>query len=186
MKKLFILLLCVILMLISACSTNNYSFVNNDKSSQEESSDDTAVQPSTNQSNSHAVSVEDAAFDKMMEALTGYQQGTAGSSLKAYIAACGVLNFSEQFNEDEAAQFKIKLEDYMKNANELTISAIVLGEKDVQKVIEDILTKGTEDKEIAAMLKDAGNPNAYKTYSREKYNAVAIILNEVLQNYTVE
>ena len=40
----------------------------------------------------------------MMSALSGYQQGTAGSHLKQYTAACGVLNFAQQYDSNQEEQ----------------------------------------------------------------------------------
>ena len=106
-------------------------------------------------------------FGEMMSALSGYQQGTAGSHLKQYTAACGVLNFAQQYDSNQEEQLRSDLDEYLNAASAETI---------------DILSNGVDG--VADILNDAGNPNQYDEYDPEKYEAVAGILKETLAAYT--
>ena len=113
-------------------------------------------------------------FGEMMSALSGYQQGTAGSHLKQYTAACGVLNFAQQYDSD--------LDEYLNAASAETIDILAEGCGNVDFAAREILSNGVDG--VADILNDAGNPNQYDEYDPEKYEAVAGILKETLAAYT--
>ena len=103
-------------------------------------------------------------FGEMMSALSGYQQGTAGSHLKQYTAACGVLNFAQQYDSNQ--------EEQLRSAE--TIDILAEGCGNVDFAAREILSNGVDG--VADILNDAGNPNQYDEYDPEKYEAVAGIL----------
>ena len=111
----------------------------------------------------------------MMSALSGYQQGTAGSHLKQYTAACGVLNFAQQYDSSD-------LDEYLNAASAETIDILAEGCGNVDFAAREILSNGVDG--VADILNDAGNPNQYDEYDPEKYEAVAGILKETLAAYT--
>ena len=170
MKKTWIAILLAAL-LLAGCAGNRQSSSLPPQSTPDQSSSQETLSP-----------VSDPDFDEMMEALAAYQPGTAGSSLKVYIAACGVLNFSEQFDTSEAEQLQINLEAYLEDADQLAIEAIAAGQADVKSAAEAILDGGAES--VKNVLESAGNPNRYNSYSREKYDQVAAILDNVFALYT--
>lgn len=121
-------------------------------------------------------------FDEMMSALSGYQQGTAGSHLKQYAAACGVLNFAQQYDSNQEEQLRSDLDEYLNAASAETIDVLAEGRGNVDFAAREILSNGVDG--VADILHDAGNPNQYDEYDPEKYEAVAGILKEALAAYT--
>lgn len=193
MKKIALALVCAAALMLGACTTQTggsssssslpsigSSSSSPDSSSASGSSSSSPAGESSSQSEEEPLA-QNTAFDEMMEGLAGYQQGTAGSSLKVYVAACGVLNFSQQYDAAQEEAFRADLEAYLQGADALTLEAIVLGQEDVKNTIEDLLTNGVQSQ--AEMLESAGNPNQYDQYDREKYEAVAQIFDEILQSY---
>ena len=121
-------------------------------------------------------------FGEMMSALSGYQQGTAGSHLKQYTAACGVLNFAQQYDSNQEEQLRSDLDEYLNAASAETIDILAEGCGNVDFAAREILSNGVDG--VADILNDAGNPNQYDEYDPEKYEAVAGILKETLAAYT--
>ena len=113
-------------------------------------------------------------FGEMMSALSGYQQGTAGSHLKQYTAACGVLNFAQQYDSNQEEQLRSDLDEYLNAASAETIDILAEGCGNVDFAAREILSNGVDG--VADILNDAGNPNQYDEYDPEKYEAVAGIL----------
>ena len=118
----------------------------------------------------------------MMSALSGYQQGTAGSHLKQYTAACGVLNFAQQYDSNQEEQLRSDLDEYLNAASAETIDILAEGCGNVDFAAREILSNGVDG--VADILNDAGNPNQYDEYDPEKYEVVAGILKETLAAYT--
>lgn len=121
-------------------------------------------------------------FGEMMSALSGYQQGTAGSHLKQYTAACGVLNFAQQYDSNQEEQLRSDLDEYLNAASAETIDILAEGCGNVDFAAREILSNGVDG--VADILNDAGNPNQYDEYDPKKYEAVAGILKETLAAYT--
>ena len=98
-------------------------------------------------------------FGEMMSALSGYQQGTAGSHLKQYTAACGVLNFAQQYDSNQEEQLRSDLDEYLNAASAETIDILAEGCGNVDFAAREILSNGVDG--VADILNDAGNPNQY-------------------------
>ena len=111
-----------------------------------------------------------------------FQQGTAGSHLKQYTAACGVLNFAQQYDSNQEEQLRSDLDEYLNAASAETIDILAEGCGNVDFAAREILSNGVDG--VADILNDAGNPNQYDEYDPEKYEAVAGILKETLAAYT--
>ena len=62
------------------------------------------------------------------------------------------------------------------------MEAILAGREQVEAMANDILDNGVDG--MKDLLETAGNPNQYDRYDRDQYEAVAKILNEVLDNYS--
>ena len=88
MKKLWMALLFSVLLFVGCTAGENSS---------SEPGSQPAPSSQAEESSSQAEEI-DPAVREMMEALAGYQPGTAGSSLKVYIAACGVLDYAEEYD----------------------------------------------------------------------------------------
>lgn len=125
-----------------------------------------------------AMSQELPPVEEMMEALAGYQEGTAGSSLKRYIAACGVLNFAEEYTGEEGP-LREAVDAWLAESEELEVEAVREGWPDVQDAAKEILTQGTDA--LAEVLEDAGNPNRHDSYHQDRYDRVAGVLDQALQ-----
>ena len=118
------------------------------------------------------------AFSDMMDALEGYQPGTAGASLKLYTAACGVLNFSETYSENQADSLREALEETLSEMDAETRAQLADSFPDVDSAAQEILKKGVEA--MSGILADAGNPNRYPSYDAEKYKDAVTLLTEMI------
>ena len=155
MKKILAVLLCGSLMMFAGCSAEQ-------SSSSEPSAAEGEIDP---------------AVQEMMDALAAYQPGTVGSSLKVYIAACGVLNYAEEYDSSMEDTLRSSVEAWMAQADETTLECLREGREAVGIAAAEILTESEESK---ALLADAGNPNKYETYHPEKYDEVVLVLHELL------
>ena len=91
-------------------------------------------------------------FGEMMSALSGYQQGTAGSHLKQYTAACGVLNFAQQYDSNQEEQLRSDLDEYLNAASAETIDILAEGCGNVDFAAREILSNGVDG--VADILKE--------------------------------
>ena len=179
MKKILAVLLCGSLMMFAGCSAEQSS------SSEPETEQSSSSEPETEQSSSSQAEESssaaegeiDPAVQEMMDALAAYQPGTAGSSLKVYIAACGVLNYAEEYDSSMEDTLRSSVEAWMAQADETTLECLREGREAVGIAAAEILTESEESK---ALLADAGNPNKYETYHPEKYDEVVLVLHELL------
>ena len=120
----------------------------------------------------------DPAVREMMEALAGYQPGTAGSSFKVYIAACGVLDYAEEYDTAKEETLRSDAAAWLAQADALIREGLLEGQEAVKQAAEAILSGSEESK---ALLADAGNPNRYESYHPERYEAVMQVLDDLLQ-----
>ena len=175
MKKILAVLLCGSLMMFAGCSAEQSS---SSEPETEQSSSSQAESSSQEEESSSAAEGEiDPAVQEMMDALAAYQPGTAGSSLKVYVAACGVLNYAEEYDSSMEDTLRSSVEAWMAQADETTLECLREGREAVGIAAAEILTESEESK---AQLADAGNPNKYETYHPEKYDEVVLVLRELL------
>ena len=120
------------------------------------------------------------AFDAMMDALEGYEPGTAGASLKLARAACGVLNFSEGYDDGLEQTLRTELTARLKEMGEAETAQLSDCFPDVDAAAQEILTQGTQA--LSDVLADAGNPNLYPSYDAGRYEAVADLLHNMLKS----
>lgn len=175
MKRILAVLMCMSLLMLAGCSDAGSS------SSEPESQQSSSSQAEESSSEPEESTPEEAiapAVQEMMEALAVYQPGTAGSSLKAYIAACGVLNYAEEYDSSGEETLRSSAAAWLEQADELTLECLQEGWEAVQSTAEEILTGSEESK---AMLADAGNPNRYESYDAARYEEVSGILGELLE-----
>lgn len=170
MKRILAVLMCMSLLMLAGCSDAGSS------SSEPESQQSSSSQ--AEESSSEPEEAIDPAVREMMDALAVYQPGTAGSSLKAYIAACGVLNYAEEYDPSMEETLRGSAEAWLEQADELTLECLREGWEAVRSTAEEILSGSEESK---AMLADAGNPNRYESYDAARYEEVSGILGELLE-----
>ena len=164
MKKLWMALLFSVLLFVGCTAGENSS---------SEPGSQSAPSSQAEESSSQAEEI-DPAVREMMEALAGYQPGTAGSSLKVYIAACGVLDYAEEYDAAKEETLRSDAAAWLAQADALTRE----GQEAVKQAAEAILAGSEESK---ALLADAGNPNRYESYHPERYEAVMQVLDDLLQ-----
>lgn len=117
-------------------------------------------------------------FLRMVSELEGIRPGSAGSSLRAYSAACAVLDFAERHGEGGEEWLKGRLEEYLEDAGKDKTGQLLEGWQAAKGAAQELLEKGT--RELEALLSDAGSPNQYETYRWESYGPVAAILEQQL------
>ena len=164
MKKLWMALLFSVLLFVGCTAGENSS---------SEPGSQSAPSSQAEEGSSQAEEI-DPAVREMMEALAGYQPGTAGSSLKVYIAACGVLDYAEEYDAAKEETLRSDAAAWLAQADALTRE----GQEAVKQAAEAILSGSEESK---ALLADAGNPNRYESYHPERYEAVMQVLDDLLQ-----
>lgn len=181
MKRILTMLLCGALALLSGCApAGSSSSVPADGESSLAQEDPSQAEE---ESRSETAAEIDPAVREMMEALAVYQPGTAGSSLKAYIAACGILNYAEEYDPSMEETLRDSITAWLAQADALTLECLLEGREAVELAAEEILAGSEEGR---ALLSDAGNPNRYESYSRENYDQVARILQELLDSEGAE
>ena len=163
MKKLWMALLFSVLLFVGCTAGENSS---------SEPGSQSAPSSQAEESSSQAEEI-DPAVREMMEALEGYQPGTAGSSLKVYIAACGVLDYAEEYDAAKEETLRSDAAAWLAQADALIREGLLEGQ-----AAEAILAGSEESK---ALLADAGNPNRYESYHPERYEAVMQVLDDLLQ-----
>ena len=119
-----------------------------------------------------------SAVTEMMDALTAYQPGTAGSSLKVYIAACGILNYADGYDTADEETLRQGVTAWMNAAAPDTLEMVRETFYAVTGAAEGVLAG---DAESLALLADAGSPNRYDSYDPDRYETVKNILTELLQ-----
>lgn len=105
----------------------------------------------------------------ILDALKLYTPGTAGSSLKLCTAAFPMIDFSQEYDSADASSVSAVVEEYMSSLSDEE-KALIRGtlaevENDVAKTL---FTEGFDA--IEPRLDDAGNPNKYTEYDKEKYD----------------
>ena len=168
MKKLWMALLFSVLLFVGCTAGENSS---------SEPGSQSAPSSQAEESSSQVEEI-DPAVREMMEALAGSQSGTAGSSLKVYIAACGVLDYAEEYDAAKEKTLRSDAAAWLAQADALTREGLLEGQEAVKQAAEEILSGSEESK---ALLADAGNPNRYESYHPERYKAVMQVLDDLLQ-----
>lgn len=117
-------------------------------------------------------------YQTALTAVTRYEEGTAGSSLKLYLAAARLLNFTQTYDASQADTLTQLTSAYLSSLSseerQTFASNLSLISETAQAIIAD------DDAMTAAMLEDAGSPQAYAAYSLEPYEAVKAIIDQCL------
>ena len=192
MKRFLALCLAAGLCLLAGCSTTGTGSSGGSASGEVSSSEPASSEPGSSEpASSEPGSGEPAssepgsgepldtsAVTEMMDALTAYQPGTAGSSLKVYIAACGILNYAEGYDTADEETLRQGVTTWMNAAAPDTLEMVRETFYAVTGAAEGVLAG---DAESLALLADAGSPNRYDSYDPDRYETVKNILTELLQ-----
>ncbi len=192
MKRFLALCLAAGLCLLAGCSTTGTGSSGGSASGEVSSSEPASSEPGSSEpASSEPGSGEPAssepgsgepldtsAVTEMMDALTAYQPGTAGSSLKVYIAACGILNYAEGYDTADEETLRQGVTAWMNAAAPDTLEMVRETFYAVTGAAEGVLAG---DAESLALLADAGSPNRYDSYDPDRYETVKNILTELLQ-----
>ena len=192
MKQLLALCLAAGLCLLAGCSTTGTGSSGGSASGEVSSSEPSSSEPASSElgSGEPATSepssgepgssepLDTSAVTEMMDALTAYQPGTAGSSLKVYIAACGILNYAEGYDTADEETLRRGVTAWMNAAAPDTLEMVRETFYAVTGAAEGVLAG---DAESLALLADAGSPNRYDSYDPDRYETVKNILTELLQ-----
>ena len=192
MKRFLALCLAAGLCLLAGCSTTGTGSSGGSASGEVSSSEPSSSEPASSElgSGEPATSepssgepgssepLDTSAVTEMMDALTAYQPGTAGSSLKVYIAACGILNYAEGYDTADEETLRQGVTAWMNAAAPDTLEMVRETFYAVTGAAEGVLAG---DAESLALLADAGSPNRYDSYDPDRYETVKNILTELLQ-----
>ena len=192
MKRFLALCLAAGLCLLAGCSTTGTGSSGGSTSGEVSSSEPSSSEPASSElgSGEPATSepssgepgssepLDTSAVTEMMDALTAYQPGTAGSSLKVYIAACGILNYAEGYDTADEETLRQGVTAWMNAAAPDTLEMVRETFYAVTGAAEGVLAG---DAESLALLADAGSPNRYDSYDPDRYETVKNILTELLQ-----
>lgn len=111
----------------------------------------------------------------LADALTAYEPGTAGASLKAAVAACAVLDLAEERGAPDENALAQALEALGKE----TVQRAAEGWPDVRAVCEQLLEEGGVQA-ASGLLADAGAPNRYGAYTPARCEPVLRALDAAL------
>lgn len=192
MKQFLALCLAAGLCLLAGCSTTGTGSSGGSASGEVSSSEPSSSEPASSELGSGEPASSDpsssepgsgepldtSAVTEMMDALTAYQPGTAGSSLKVYIAACGILNYAEGYDTADEETLRQGVTAWMNAAAPDTLEMVRETFYAVTGAAEGVLAG---DAESLALLADAGSPNRYDSYDPDRYETVKNILTELLQ-----
>ena len=177
MKQLLALCLAAGLCLLAGCSTTGTGSSGGSASGEVSSSELGSSELGSSEPGS-GEPLDTSAVTEMMDALTAYQPGTAGSSLKVYIAACGILNYAEGYDTADEETLRQGVTAWMNAAAPDTLEMVRETFYAVTGAAEGVLAG---DAESLALLADAGSPNRYDSYDSDRYETVKNILTELLQ-----
>ena len=192
MKRFLALCLAAGLCLLAGCSTTGTGSSGGSTSGEVSSSEPSSSEPASSEPGSSEPAsselassepgsgepLDTSAVTEMMDALTAYQPGTAGSSLKVYIAACGILNYAEGYDTADEETLRRGVTAWMNAAAPDTLEMVRETFYAVTGAAEGVLAG---DAESLALLADAGSPNRYDSYDPDRYETVKNILTELLQ-----
>ena len=117
-----------------------------------------------------------------LTAVTRYEEGTAGSTLKLNLAAARLLNFTQTYDPSEAEMLTQLTDAYLSSLTSEQRQIFADNLSRIDETAQTIL-KG-DDPAVWTMLKDAGSPQVYDAYSLESYSAVKTIIDQCLAAQT--
>lgn len=161
----------VLSLCLSGCQSQNDAVASNGQMENQQSADVSENETGWNQE----------VYQNALEGITNYEAGTAGSSLKIYIAAANLLNVTEQY--DDAMQKTLLYEatvDYLAALDQEQLQYFKDHFAAIDQIAREIIAN--DQPQTKSMLEDAGSPQAYDIYDADQYEAVKTIIVEVLDD----
>lgn len=121
--------------------------------------------------------VDMAGFQEALNGIGNFEQGTAGSSLKAYIAAAGLLDWLHDVGTLPTQEIEEQTYHYL-NALDAVQQENFSANFDTIRQAAEQIADGTD--EAKGMLTDAGNPQKYDSYSRADLDTAAGIIQKAI------
>ena len=118
-----------------------------------------------------------------LEGITQYEADTAGSSLKLYIAAAQLTNFTQTFTSAQSDALTQAAVDYLTELDAPALKAFTSNLALVDETARSIINK---DQTALDMLKDAGSPQAFDEYDLDRYQAAKTLIDQALANASLE
>ncbi len=118
-----------------------------------------------------------------LEGITQYEADTAGSSLKLYIAAAQLTNFTQTFTSAQSDALTQAAADYL---TELDAPALKAFTSNLALVDETALSIISKDQTALDMLKDAGSPQAFDEYDLDRYQAAKTLIDQALAKTSLQ
>ena len=116
-----------------------------------------------------ALYAEYSAAYQALDGVLGAQPGTAGSSLKGAIAACGLLDWAQELPEDGASRLPEEILSWYLNLSEDELAILDESFEAVLSQADDI---AADFEDAKALLDDAGNPQKHEGYDQAKWQVV--------------
>lgn len=131
------------------------------------------------QKTAEEVNYDSAQAVAMMDGIMTYQPGTAGASLKLYIATFAVLNFAETYDHATQQDFLYAdMKDYLEGLTDEQVAQVKDALPEINALAQIVFMDGAASMEAA--LSDAGITNFCEEYDAEKYEHVMDILDLAL------
>lgn len=115
---------------------------------------------------------------KMMDSIMSVFPGSAGSSLRTYIAAFEVLNLSERYNDGDKQAVEEALAMHVAALPDFSIDNMKETVDEIDTIASKVFSDGVEA--LSAELSDVGNPNEYDSYSKANYDKVIKLIKTAL------
>lgn len=116
----------------------------------------------------------------MINTVSSYESGTAGSSLKLYQSAFQVLNFAEEYDDSQQELTVFAIDEYLSTLNKEEIKAVESTLESIDKIASDVFSEGLFP--LKDILAEAGNPHRYDAYRQGNYEKVSLLLKTVLKH----
>lgn len=104
-----------------------------------------------------------------LDGVLSVQPGTAGSSLRGVIAACGLLDWAQELPEDEAGRLPDELLSWYLSLSE---DELALLDESLEAVLSQADDIAADFEGAKALLDSAGNPQRHEDYDLEKWQVV--------------
>lgn len=125
-----------------------------------------------------SAAVDMAGFNETLSGIGNFEQGTAGSSLKAYTVAAGLLNWLHDVGTLPTQEMEEQTYHYLNALDETQLESFAANFDTIRQAAEQI-ADGTED--AKALLEDAGNPQQYDSYSRTDLDTANNIIEQAIE-----
>ena len=117
-------------------------------------------------------------FQETLSGIGNFEQGTAGSSLKAYTVAAGLLNWLHDVGTLPTQEMEEQSYHYLNALDAAQQESFFANFETIRQAAQQI-ADGTD--EAKGMLSDAGNPQKYDSYSRADLDTATDIIQKAIE-----